>query len=49
LFVESFEEFAAFEAHTGADEGDEFGGVDRAPAVLGGLDELEPHRQAGRS
>jgi hypothetical protein len=24
-------------------------GVDRAPAVLGGLDELERHRQTGRA
>ena len=34
---------------TGADEGDQVWGVDGAPAVLGGLDELERHRQPGRA
>ncbi len=47
VFVGSFDEFAAPEAGAGADECDEFGCVDRAPAVLGGLDELERHGQSG--
>ena len=44
----SFDESAVDEGRAGADQGDEVGGVDGAPAVLGGLDELERHRQPGR-
>ena len=44
-FVGSFDEFAGLEAGAGPDERDEVWGVDRAPAVLGGLDELECHGQ----
>src|SRR5665648_1001696 len=43
----AFEEFALLEACAGADQGDQVGCVDRAPAVLGGLDELERHRDPG--
>jgi hypothetical protein len=43
----AFDELAAFEAGAGAHQGDEVGCVDRAPPVLGGLDELERHRKAG--
>ena len=49
LAVGSFDELAGFEAGPGADEGDEVGCVDRPPAVLGGFDELERHRQSGGS
>src|SRR5665647_839640 len=45
----TFEEFALLEACAGADQGDQVGCVDRAPAVLGGLDELERHRDPGGS
>ena len=45
--VGSFDEFAAFERGAGADEGDQVGAVDRAPAVLGGLDQFERHGQPG--
>lgn len=45
--VGSFDEFAADEGGAGADEGDQVGGVDRAPAGLGGFDELEGHGQPG--
>jgi hypothetical protein len=44
-FVGSFDELARLERGAGPDERDEVRGVDRAPAVLGGLDELERHRQ----
>jgi hypothetical protein len=40
---------AVGEAGSGADEGDEVGRVHRTPPVLGGLDELEHDRQAGRA
>src|SRR5215467_4114886 len=43
----SFDELAVFEGGTVADERDEVGCVDRAPAGLGCLDELERHRQPG--
>ena len=46
VVVGSFDEFAALEGGAGADEGDQVRAVDRAPAVLGGLDELERHRQS---
>jgi integrase/recombinase XerD len=45
LVVGSFDD-AAF-VGAGADEGDEVGCVDGAPAALGGLDELEGHGDAG--
>ena len=48
-FVGSFDELAALERRAGADERDQVRAVDRAPAVLGGLDELERHRQPGRA
>jgi len=44
VLLGSFEELAGLEDGTGADESDEVGCVDRAPAVLRGLDELERHR-----
>ena len=37
----AFNELAAFEAGPGADERDEVGCVDGAPAFLGGVDQLE--------
>jgi hypothetical protein len=40
---------AVGEAGSGADEGDEVGRVHRTPPGLGGFDELERHRQAGRA
>ena len=46
-FAGSFDEFAVGEGGAGADERDQVRGVDRAPAGLGGLDELERHRHAG--
>jgi hypothetical protein len=48
-FAGSFDELAALERRAGADERDQMRAVDRAPAVLGGLDELERHRQPGRA
>ena len=48
-FVGSFDELAVDEHRAGADERDQVWGVDRAPAVLGGLDQLERHRQPGRA
>src|SRR3954470_10084283 len=45
--VVAFDEDAAFEAGSGADEGDQVGCVDGAPAGLGGLDQLERHRDPG--
>ena len=48
LAVGSFDELAGLEASPGPDERDEVGCVDRPPAVLGGFDELERHREAGR-
>src|SRR5256714_13874892 len=43
----AFDELPAGERGTGTDEGDEVGCVDRAPAGLGGFDELKRHREAG--
>ena len=48
-FVGSFDEFAVDERGPGADEGDQVWAVDRAPAVLRGLDQLERHGQPGRA
>jgi hypothetical protein len=45
VVVGSFDEFAALKRGAGADERDEMACVDRAPACLGGFDELERHRQ----
>lgn len=47
LFCGAFDEFAADEGGVVADERDEMRRVDRPPAVLGGLDEFECHRQPG--
>ncbi len=47
VVVGSFDEFAVDELRAGADEGDEAGCVDGSPAVLGGFDEFECHRQPG--
>jgi hypothetical protein len=49
VLVGSFDEFAALEACAGADECDEFGCVDRAPAGLRRFDQLERHGQARRA
>ena len=49
LAVGSFDELAGLETGSGPDERDEVGCVDRPPAGLGGLDELERHRQPGGS
>jgi integrase/recombinase XerD len=46
VFVGSFDELAGLEGRAGADECDQVGCVERAPAVLCGLDELERHCQA---
>jgi hypothetical protein len=43
----SLDKLASFEAGADANEGDELGCVDRAPAGLGGFDEFERHREAG--
>jgi len=43
----AFDEDAAFESCAGADERDEVWCVDRAPALLCGLDQLERHRDPG--
>ncbi len=48
-FVGSFEEFAVVECGAGADEGEEVGCVDGAPPGLGGVEELERHRDTGGS
>ena len=40
-------ELATLEPRAGADQGDQAGCADRAPAGLGGLDEPEGHRHAG--
>ena len=45
LLVGSFDELSGVEDGAGADEGDQVGCVDGAPAHLGGFDELERHRQ----
>jgi hypothetical protein len=44
----SFDEFAVDEGRSGADQGDEVGRVDGAPAVLRGLDQLDRRGQLGR-
>jgi len=44
-----FDEFAVLEFRSGADEGDQVWGVDRAPAGLGGFDEFECHGDPGSS
>ena len=46
VFGGSFDELAGLEAGAGPDERNEVWTVDRAPAVLGGLDELERHGQS---
>jgi len=48
VVVGSLNELAAVEHGAGSDERDQVWPVDHAPAVLGGLDELERHRQPGR-
>ena len=48
-FVGSFDQLAVDEHRAGADEGDQMRCVDRAPAVLRGLDELERHREPSRA
>ena len=48
-FVGSFDELALLEPGSRADQGDEVGCVDGAPAGLCGLDELERHCDAGGS
>ncbi len=45
LVLGSFDELAVDECRVGADERDQVGGVDHAPAALGGLDQLEGHRE----
>src|SRR6266516_2176783 len=45
--VGSFDQLAGLEAGAGSDQGDQVGAVDRAPAALGGLQQLEHHRQPG--
>ncbi|MDP9845036.1 hypothetical protein J2853_004247 [Streptosporangium lutulentum] len=47
VVVGSFDELAAGEGRPGADQRDQMRGVDRAPAGLGGLDQLERHGQPG--
>src|SRR6476620_4948215 len=47
VVVGSFYELAGDEPDSGPDEGDQVRAVDRAPAVLGGLDELERHCETG--
>jgi hypothetical protein len=46
-FVGSFDELGLDEDDAGADERDHVWPVDRAPAVLGGLAQLECRRRAG--
>jgi hypothetical protein len=43
----AFDQLAAFEAGSGADEGDRVGRVHGPPPLLGGLDEFEDHREGG--
>ena len=43
----AFHEATAFEAGSGADEGDEVGCVHGPPPLSGGLDELEDHGECG--
>jgi hypothetical protein len=47
LIVGSFDEFAVDEGGAGPDEGDQVGCVDHSPPGLGGLDQLERHRDPG--
>ena len=47
LFVVAFDEVAVLERRAGADERDEVWCVDGTPPGLGGLDELERHRDPG--
>jgi len=47
VLVRSFNEFAVAERGPATDERDQMWCVDRAPAGLGGLDELERHGQPG--
>ena len=47
LVLGSFDELAVDEGRPGADERGQVGCVDRSPAALSGLDELEGHRQGG--
>lgn len=46
MSLRALDEFAVLEDRAVADEGDEVGCSDRAPAFLGGLDEFEHHGQA---
>src|SRR6266545_2793174 len=45
--VGSFDELAVLEPRAGPHQGDQVGTVDRPPAALGGLQQLEHHRQPG--
>jgi DNA-binding MarR family transcriptional regulator len=45
----SFEQLGLVEDGAGTDEGNQLGGIDLAPACLGGFDELVGHRQPGRA
>jgi hypothetical protein len=45
VFVGSFDEPAVGEDRAGEDQGDQVWRVERTPAVLGGFDWLESHRQ----
>jgi hypothetical protein len=45
VFGGSLDELAGLERGAGPDERDQVRAVDRAPAVLGGLDQLERHGQ----
>ena len=47
-FVGTFDQQALLEPGSAPDESDEVGCVDGTPPLLGGLDELERHRHAGR-
>ncbi len=47
VVVGAFDELAVLERRAGSDEGDQMGGVDGSPPALGGLHELEGHRDAG--
>jgi integrase/recombinase XerD len=49
VILGSIDELAVLEHRAGADERDQMGGVHRAPAGLGGLDEFECDRQPGRA
>lgn len=47
MVVVSFDQHALVEGRAGSDEGDQVGCVDRAPAALGGLNELVGHGDSG--